>query len=67
MFEKICALIAIVGGGFGSLIAWNYFSLEKWVSPDEMQQWHDKYGKIVKILGPVAVVVGLILLIISFR
>ena len=61
--NTVYALIAIIGGAFGSLIAYRIVSLEKFINPGEAEDWHDKYGKIVKILGPVAVVVGLIILL----
>jgi hypothetical protein len=37
--------------------------LSRFVNPDEARTWYVKYGKIVKILGPVAAVVGLLLLV----
>ncbi len=62
MLEKICGIILILGGVAGSLIAWRLMSLENWVSPRDLEQWHDKYGKIVRIAGPVVVVIGLLFL-----
>jgi hypothetical protein len=60
--NTIFALIALIGGVIGSLIAYKVVPLEKLVDYSDAQTWHDKYGKIVKILGPAAGIVGLILL-----
>jgi hypothetical protein len=56
-------LIAIILGGLLSLIAYNKVQLEKFVDPGEAENWHRKYGKIFKVLGPVVVVLGLYFLI----
>ncbi len=60
--NTIFALIALAGGVIGSLIAYKVVPLEKLVDYNDAQNWHDKYGKLVKILGPAAGVLGLILL-----
>ena len=56
-------LVAIVVGTLASLIAFRVVALEKFISYSEAQNWHDKYDKIFKVLGPVAVVAGLIFLL----
>ena len=56
------ALIALVGGILGSLVAYRVVPLEKYVSHSDAELWHDKYGKLFKILGPAAAAVGLLLL-----
>jgi hypothetical protein len=61
--NTVFALIAIIGGAVGSLVAFQVIQLDKFVDPGEAQDWHDKYGKIVKILGPVAAILGLLLLV----
>jgi hypothetical protein len=61
--NTVFALIAILGGGLGSLVAFGVIQLDKFVSPGEAQDWHDKYGKFVKILGPAAAILGLLLLV----
>jgi hypothetical protein len=61
--NTVFALIAIILGAIGSLIAFEVVKLDKFIDPGEAQNWHDKYGKIIKILGPVAVIVGLLLLL----
>ena len=61
--NTIFALIAIIGGVLGSLIAFNKIQLDKFISPEEAEDWHKKYGKILKILGPVVVVLGLYFLV----
>jgi hypothetical protein len=57
------ALIAVVGGILASLVAYEIIKLDKFVSPGEADAWHDKYGKLVKIVGPAAAVVGFVLLL----
>ncbi len=57
------ALIAVIGGALATLVAFQIVPLEKYIDPGEAQDWYDKYGKLIKILGPVALVIGLILLI----
>jgi hypothetical protein len=61
--NTIFALIALVGGVIGSLIAYKVVPLEKIVDYGEAEAWHDKYGKLVKILGPAAGFIGLLLLL----
>ena len=60
--NTVFALIALAGGVIGSLIAYKVVPLEKLVDYGDAMNWHDKYGKLVKILGPAAGIVGLILL-----
>jgi hypothetical protein len=55
----VFSLIAIIGGGLLSLIAFNKVPLDKFISPDEAENWHRKFGKIAKILGPAVVVIGI--------
>jgi hypothetical protein len=59
----VLPLIAIIGGALGSLVAFNKIQLDRFISPGEAEDWHRKYGKIFKILGPVVVVLGLYFLI----
>jgi len=61
--NTVFALIAIIGGVLGSLIAYQVVQLDKFISPGEAQAWHEKYGKIFKILGPAVFVIGLLFLI----
>ena len=60
--NTVFALIAIIGGAIVSLVAYRILPLDKFISPGEVEAWHDKYGKIVRILGPTAVIIGLLLL-----
>jgi hypothetical protein len=59
----VFSLIAIIGGGLLSLIAYNKVQLEKYVDPGEAEDWHRKFGKIAKVLGPIVVVLGLYFII----
>jgi len=61
--NTVFALIAIVGGVIVSLVAYEVVRLDKFINPGEAQLWHDKYGKLVKILGPAAAIIGLLLLL----
>ena len=61
--NTIFALIAIIGGVLGSLVAFNKVQLDKFISPGEAQVWHEKYGKIFKIISPIAAVFGIWLLL----
>jgi hypothetical protein len=61
--NTVLALIAVAGGAIGSLIAFQVVPLDKFISPGEAQAWQDKYGKLVKILGPAAGIVGILLLL----
>lgn len=56
--NNLFALIAIVGGIAGSLVAYE-------IVPVSVvgETWHDKFGKTFKILGPAAIVIGLIILL----
>ena len=57
------ALVAIIGGVIISLVGYEVIRLDKFISPTEAQLWHEKYGKLTKILGPAAGAVGLLLLV----
>jgi hypothetical protein len=61
----VFSLIAIIGGGLLSLIAFNKIQLEKFIDPGEAENWHRKFGKIAKILGPIVVVCGIYFLIVK--
>lgn len=59
----VFGLIAVIGGGLLSLVAYKKVQLEKFISPDEAEAWHRKFGKIAKILGPIVVVCGVYFLV----
>jgi uncharacterized membrane protein YtjA (UPF0391 family) len=61
--NTVFALIAIIAGVLGSLIAYNKVQLDKFISPDEAEVWHRKYGKIFKIISPIAAIFGIWLLL----
>ena len=61
--NTVFALIAIIGGVLGTLIAFDKIQLEKFVDPGEADDWHKKYGMIFKIVCPIAAVFGLWLLL----
>ncbi len=56
------AVIAILGGVAGSLLAYRIVPLTM-IGSFDMEEWHDKFGKTFKILGPAAVIVGLLILL----
>ena len=62
MIAKFFGLLGIVGGILGLLIAYEKLPM-KMVDPGDMELWHQRYGKLVKILGPIFIVVGLLVLI----
>jgi hypothetical protein len=57
------ALIAVVGGIIASLVAYKVVPLDKFVNPDDAENWYDKFGKMTKVIAPAAAVVGLVLLL----
>ena len=59
----VFSLIAIIGGVLGSLVAFNKIQLDRFIDPGEAEDWHRKYGKIFKVLGPAVIVIGLYFLI----
>jgi hypothetical protein len=59
----ILPLIAIIGGGLLSAIAFNKVQLENYIDPGEAENWHKKFGMIAKILGPVVIALGLYFII----
>jgi amino acid transporter len=61
--NTVFALIAIIMGGLGSLIAFNKVQLDRFISPDEAEEWHKKWGKIFKIISPIAAIFGIWLLL----
>ena len=61
--NTVLALMAVIVGALASLVAFEVIKLDKFVDPGEADAWHDKYGKLVKIVGPVAAVVGFVLLL----
>jgi uncharacterized membrane protein YtjA (UPF0391 family) len=57
--NTVFSLIAIIAGVLGSLVAFNKIQLDKYISPDEAEAWHRKYGKVFKIISPIAAVLGI--------
>jgi hypothetical protein len=57
--NTVFSLIAIIAGVLGSLVAFDKIRLDKFISPDEAKLWHEKFGKIFKIISPIAAVLGL--------
>jgi hypothetical protein len=61
--NTIFALVAIIGGVLGTLIAFDKIQLEKFIDPGEAEDWHKKYGAIFKVICPIAAVFGIWLLL----
>ena len=59
----VFALIAIIGGALGSLIAFNKVPLDRFIDPGEADDWHKKYGMIFKVICPIAILFGIWLLL----
>jgi hypothetical protein len=55
----VLPLIAIIGGVLGSLVAFNKIQLDRFINPGEAEDWHKKWGKIFKIICPIAAVLGI--------
>ncbi|MFH1371407.1 MAG: hypothetical protein ABII09_09015 [Planctomycetota bacterium] len=60
--NTLLALVAIIGGIAGSLVAYKIVPMTMFGSFD-IEAWHDKFGKIFKILGPLAIIIGLVILL----
>ncbi len=54
-------LIPILGGIYGLLLAYRVVP-KKPKDPEKMELWHRKFGKMMKVLSPVLIVFGLLLL-----
>jgi uncharacterized membrane protein YtjA (UPF0391 family) len=61
--NTVFALIAIIAGILGSLVAFNKIQLDKFINPGEAEDWHRKYGKIFKVISPIAAIFGIWLLL----
>jgi hypothetical protein len=61
--NTIFALIAIIGGVLGTLIAFDKIQLEKFIDPAEAEDWHKKYGTVFKVICPIAAIFGIWLLL----
>jgi hypothetical protein len=61
--NTVFALIAIIGGVLGSLVAFKKIQLDKFINPAEAEDWHKKWGKIFKIMCPIAALFGIWLLL----
>jgi hypothetical protein len=59
----VLPLLAIIVGGLVTLVAFNKIQLDRFIDPGEAENWHRKFGKIFKVIGPIAVVLGLYYLI----
>ena len=54
-------LIPILGGIYGLLLAYRVVP-KKPKDPEKMELWHRKFGKMMKVLSPILIVFGLLLL-----
>ncbi len=59
----VLSILGIIVGAAMSLIAFDFIQLEKFISPDEAQEWHHKYGMLFKIAGPAVIAIGVLFLI----
>jgi hypothetical protein len=60
--NTIFAWIALISGVIATLVAYKVVPLTI-LGAAEAELWHDKYGKMFKILGPAAAIVGILLLL----
>ena len=61
--NTIFALIAIIGGAAVSLVGWRVVAIDKFLAPGEANLWHERYDKIIKVIGPTAAILGLLLIV----
>jgi len=54
---NLSGLIPIAGGIFGLLAVFGVVSVSR--NPQANEQWLQKYGAIIKIISPLAILVGL--------
>lgn len=60
--NTLFALIAIIGGVIGTLVAYKIVPLTI-LGTTDVDAWYDKFGKMFKILCPAAAIVGILLLL----
>jgi len=63
MLNTFFAVIALLFGVLLSLVAYRILPLERWLNPGEVADWHDRFGRIFKIAGPVVALIGALLLL----
>ncbi len=57
--EQYSGLISIFGGIYVTLLAYRVIRKNP-KDPDRMEVWHRKFGKIMKILGPIVIGGGIL-------
>ena len=60
--DKIIGIVAIFGGVYGLLIAYRIIPVNP-KEPERVELWHRKFGKLMKILSPVIIVFGILMLL----
>ena len=60
MYYRVYGAVMIVSGVYCCLMAWGFVPRNP--DPERMELWHKKFGKPVKLLSPVMVVVGFLYL-----
>ena len=61
-FDKWQGLIPLLGGIYGLLLAYRVLPRHP-KDPEKLELWHRKFGKMMKILSPILIIFGLLLLL----
>lgn len=61
-FDKLSGIIFVLFGIYSLLLAYHILPRNP-KDPERAELWHRKYGKIMKILSPIIIVFGILLLL----
>ncbi len=61
-FERWQGIIIVLGGIYGLLRAYRILPRNP-KNPEKVELWHCKFGKLIKILSPIVIVFGILLLL----
>jgi len=59
--HRICGIIFLLGGIYGLLLAHKILPRNP-RNPEKLYLWHRKFGKMMKILSPIIIISGILLL-----
>jgi hypothetical protein len=61
-FDRLCGIISVLGGICGLLLTYRILPRNP-KDPERMELWHRKFGKMMKILSPIIIIFGILLLL----
>ena len=64
-YDRWNGIIPVIGGIYVTLLAHGYLP-RKPRDPERLALWRKKFGRMMKILGPILIVSGLVTLILNF-